>query len=324
MFKKVLAVISSTLVGSILFAKVKEQRSYRSFVQEKMMRLNGMKSTFDSVEGAKKALEKTKDETAGKYAGTEYEFNHNVSIQDYFGSLVYVVNNQGDRQQRTVLYIHGGAWFQDPLDYHFEFIDLLAETLDAKIVMPIYPKVPHRDYITTEVLLHKIYQNLLNKVDNPDQLIVMGDSAGGQIALSFAQSLNNKSLPQPGHIVLLSPVLDATFSNPETKKYEQLDPMLGIEGSKYLAGLWAGDTPLDDYRISPINGDMNHLGHLTIVIGTKETLYPDALKLSKMLDQKGIEHEFIQGDNLFHIYPIFPLPEREDVLNQLKQIIKKK
>lgn len=55
MFKKVLAVISSTLVGSILFAKVKEQRSYRSFVQEKMMRLNGMKSTFDSVEGAKKS-----------------------------------------------------------------------------------------------------------------------------------------------------------------------------------------------------------------------------------------------------------------------------
>ena len=64
--------------------------------------------------------------------------------------------------------------------------------------------------------------------------------------------------------------------------------MLGIEGSKYLAGLWAGDTPLDDYRISPINGDMNHLGHLTIVIGTKETLYPDALKLSQMLDQKGL------------------------------------
>lgn len=60
MFKKVLAVISSTLVGSILFAKVKEQRSYRSFVQEKMMRLNGMKSTFDSVEGAKKHLKRPK------------------------------------------------------------------------------------------------------------------------------------------------------------------------------------------------------------------------------------------------------------------------
>lgn len=134
--------------------------------------------------------------------------------------------------------------------------------------------------MTTDVLLHHLYQNLLQKVEDAEQIVIMGDSAGGQIALSFAQSLKEKQLPQPGHIVLLSPVLDATFSNPEAKKYEQEDPMLGIEGSKYLATLWAGDTPLEDYRISPINGEIEGLGHITIVIGTKETLYPDALKLS--------------------------------------------
>lgn len=323
LFKRALAVISSTFLGSILFAKVKEKRSYRSFVQEKMMRLNGMKKSFDNVEGAKKALERTKEETAGKYGGTPYEFKHYVKIRDYFGSLVYIVNDQSDRKQETVLYIHGGAWFQDPLPYHFEFIDLLAETLNAKVVMPVYPKVPHRDYVTTDVLLHHLYQNLLQKVEDAEQIVIMGDSAGGQIALSFAQSLKEKQLPQPGHIVLLSPVLDATFSNPEAKKYEQEDPMLGIEGSKYLATLWAGDTPLEDYRISPINGEIEGLGHITIVIGTKETLYPDALKLSHMLNDKDIAHDFIQGYNLFHIYPIFPLPERERFLKQLQEIIKK-
>ena len=56
-------------------------------------------------------------------------------------------------------------------------------------------------------------------------------------------------MPQPSHIVLISPVLDATFSNPEAQKYEK-DPMLGIEGSKYLVELWAGNTSLDDYKIS--------------------------------------------------------------------------
>ncbi len=323
LFKRALAVISSTVLGSILFAKVKEKRSYRSFVQEKMMRLNGMKKSFDNVEGAKKALERTKEETAGKYGGTPYEFKHHVKIRDYYGSLVYIVNDQSDRKQETVLYIHGGAWFQDPLPYHFEFIDLLAGTLNAKVVMPVYPKVPHRDYVTTDVLLHHLYQNLLQKVEDAEQIVIMGDSAGGQIALSFAQSLKEKQLPQPGHIVLLSPVLDATFSNPEAKKYEQEDPMLGIEGSKYLATLWAGDTPIEDYRISPINGEIEGLGHITIVIGTKETLYPDALKLSHMLNDKGIAHDFIQGYNLFHIYPIFPLPERERFLKQLQEIIKK-
>ncbi|MBE7342990.1 alpha/beta hydrolase, partial [Staphylococcus haemolyticus] len=51
------------------------------------------------------------------------------------------------------------------------------------------------------------------------------------------------------------------------------------------------------------------------------TLYPDALKLSQMLNDKGIEHDFMPGYNLFHIYPIFPLPERQKFFTQLKSII---
>lgn len=106
-------------------------------------------------------------------------------------------------------------------------------------------------------------------------------------------------------------MLDATFKNPESRKYEKEDPMLGIDGSKYLVELWAGDTPLDDYKMSPMNGDLEGLGHITLTVGTKETLYPDAVKFSHMLNDKGIKHQFIPGYNLFHIYPLFPIPERQ-------------
>lgn len=323
MLKKLITIVGSTIVGTILYARVKEKRSYKSFLQEKMIRMSGMKKTFENVQDAKEALEKTKYETAGKYGGTDYEFSHQVQIKDYYGSSVYIINDQGQRDQRTILYIHGGAWFQDPLDNHFEYVDLLANTLNAKVVMPIYPKIPHRDYRTTFELLTKLYQHLINKIDDPNQMIIMGDSAGGQIALAFAQQLKKDNEPQPSHIVLISPVLDATFSNPESQKYEQEDPMIGIEGSRYFVKLWAGDTPLDDYKLSPMYGDLEDLGHITITMGTKETLYPDAVKFSHMLNKKGINHEFIPGYSLFHIYPIFPIPERERFLEQLKRIILK-
>ncbi len=68
-------------------------------------------------------------------------------------------------------------------------------------------------------------------------------------------------------------------------------------------------------------GDLE-LGHITLIIGTKETLYPDALKLSNMLNKQNISHDFLPGYNLFHIYPIFPIPERAQVITKLKQIIK--
>ncbi|TRL33206.1 alpha/beta hydrolase fold domain-containing protein [Staphylococcus hominis] len=324
MKKRLLTVATSAILGTLAYIKVKEKRSYQSFITEKYIRMSGMKKTFENTNDAKKALEEVKPLTAGKYDGTDYEFKHRAHTRSINGSVTYIVNDKREPHQDVVLYIHGGAWFQDPLDNHFDFIDQLAGELDARVIMPVYPKVPHRNYRTTFELLKNIYQKEILEVENPQHMTIMGDSAGGQIALSFAQYLKKETqLPQPGHIVMLSPVLDATFSNPEAKKYEKVDPMLGIEGSKYFIQLWSGDTPIEDYKISPINGDLEGLGRISIFIGTKETLYPDALKLSKMLNDKGIEHDFTPGYNLFHIYPIFPLPERQKFFTQLKNIMGK-
>lgn len=138
-------------------------------------------------------MNETKYQTAGKYNGTTYEFKHKVQIRDYYGSLVYVVNDHGLPDQRTVLYVHGGAWFQDPLENHFEYLDLLVDALDARVIMPVYPKIPHRDYRTTFELLTKIYKRLLTKIDEPENLVIIGDSAGGQIALAFAQMLKKSN-----------------------------------------------------------------------------------------------------------------------------------
>ncbi|MDI1579160.1 alpha/beta hydrolase, partial [Staphylococcus aureus] len=52
-----------------------------------------------------------------------------------------------------------------------------------------------------------------------------------------------------------------------------------------------------------------------------EVLYPDALNLSQLLSAKGIEHDFIPGYYQFHIYPVFPIPERRRFLYQVKNII---
>lgn len=98
--------------------------------------------------------------------------------------------------------------------------------------------------------------------------------------------------------------------------------MVAIDGTKYFIKLWEGKTAIKDYKISPINGTLQGLGKISIFIGTKETLYPDALRLSKLLNQQGILHDFYPGYNLFHIYPIFPIPEREKFFAQVITIIK--
>ncbi|NWK85305.1 alpha/beta hydrolase [Staphylococcus sp. GSSP0090] len=323
MIRKLATIVGIGVATSYIYAKVKEKRSYKSFLEEIILRATKMKSTFENVENAQQALDMIKDETKGIYKGTDYYFKNNVQTTTIEGSTVYVVNDHNDRQQPVILYIHGGAWFQNPLKYHFDFIDSLAEVLDAKVIMPIYPKVPHATYKETLSLLQTLYAQLLKEVENAHQITIMGDSAGGQIALSFAQYIKTLNLVQPSNIVLLSPVLDATFSNPEAKIYEKIDPMLAIEGSKYFIKLWANELDLTDWRVSPIFGDLEGLGHITISIGTKETLYPDAVKLSNMLNAQHIQHDFIPGYNLFHIHPIFPIPEKDQFIETINKIIKK-
>lgn len=315
------AIVGMSLATSYIYARLQEKRSYKSFLQEILIKVSNMKSAFETLENAQQALNIVKDETEGTFGGTDYNFKQNVQITTVQGSTVYTVNNNNDRQQPVVLYIHGGAWFQNPLKHHFKFIDSLADELEAKVVMPVYPKVPHATYKETFSLLQTLYSHILKQVENPHQITIMGDSAGGQISLSFAQYIKMLNLAQPSNIILISPVLDATLSNPEAKVFEKIDPMLAVEGSKYFIKLWAGKLALTDWRVSPINGDIEGLGHITIAIGTKETLYPDALKLSNMLNEHKVPHDFIPGYNLFHMYPLFPIPEKDQFIAQIKKII---
>ncbi|MDI1578038.1 alpha/beta hydrolase, partial [Staphylococcus aureus] len=219
------------LVAAYAHIRIKEKRSVKSYMLEQGIRLSRAKRRFMYKEEAMKALEKMAPQTAGEYEGTNYQFKMPVTVDKHYGSTVYTVNDKQDKHQRVVLYAHGGAWFQDPLKIHFEFIDELAETLNAKVIMPVYPKIPHQDYQATYVLFEKLYHDLLNQVADSKQIVVMGDSAGGQIALSFAQLLKEKHIVQPGHIVLISPVLDATMQHPEIPDYLKKDPMVGVDGS---------------------------------------------------------------------------------------------
>ena len=113
MKKSMITVATSAIIGTLAFIKVKEKRSYKSFITEKYIRMSGMKKTFENEADAKKALEETKEITAGKYGGTSYEFKHDVRTKSWNGCVTYIVNDQRNHQQKVVLYIHGGAWFQD-------------------------------------------------------------------------------------------------------------------------------------------------------------------------------------------------------------------
>lgn len=242
--------------------------------------------------------------------------NFDVS-QETVGDLVYyTVEPKEGAGEKTLLYLHGGAYVHEISSFQWNLIGKLVEQTNCKAIVPIYPLAGVQTYDKTFPMLHELYRALLPQFDL-DNLVLMGDSAGGGMSLSFAESLKQEGLPQPHDIVLLSPWLDASMTNPEIAAYEDKDPVLSVSGLLQAAELYAGDAGLMEPLVSPIYGDFTDLGKLTVFAGTYELFLPDARKFVTMAEEQGIEITYHEYPEMIHAWVIFPMREADQAIRQI-------
>ena len=85
--------------------------------------------------------------------------------------------------------------------------------------------------------------------------------------------------------------------------------------------MWAGDTDHQDYRLSPLYGNLDQLRDVTVFVGTREIMYPDVTLFVQKLRDAGIAVNSYTGRGLFHIYPLYQIPEAKGVMKRVVAII---
>ena len=85
---------------------------------------------------------------------------------------------------------------------------------------------------------------------------------------------------------------------------------------------YAGKKDLKHYLVSPICGNLEGLGKISLFIGTHDILYPDAKKFKKMADEKGLKIDYYEYSSMIHIWPLFFFPESKKATKQIIDIIK--
>jgi acetyl esterase/lipase len=153
-----------------------------------------------------------------------------------------------------------------------------------------------------------VYRDLLAEVD-ASAVTIAGDSAGGGLALGFAQTLAADGLPQPRRLVLVSPWLDLTLSHPDLPALEPRDPWLNIDGTKEAGTVWAGGDDPTQPKLSPINGQLAGLAPMDVTVGTHELCLPDVLLLQERAAAAGAELRVTVCPGAVHVYPLVPAPE---------------
>lgn len=225
----------------------------------------------------------------------------------------------GDNNSKGILiYLHGGGYLYglDPLQ--FEFCDLISTECNLQIYIVDYGLPLKYNWKHAYQLLEHVYEDVLNK---NKKIYIFGDSAGGGLSLGFVQYLSKNNINVPDRQVLISPWLDLTMSNPDSKNYEKADPFLGIDGLIKAGKLWADGFDAKDYRLSPIFGDLSCIPETLVTTGTAEVMYPDIMKFSENLSYSGTSVKLIICEDSFHVYPFWKVSEADFAIKQIIEFL---
>ena len=237
----------------------------------------------------------------------------------------------GEESSKVVLYLPGGGYVEKAMSPHWRFADKIALGSGRTVFLASYPTAPVHTYIETFILLDALYRDLLTKY-GADNIILVGDSAGGGLAAALCQDFAKKGLPQPYKTILLSPWVDATMTNSSISEIEKVDPML--PKNAFMAAIaWAGEdysailekvpdnSKLWEWQISPLRGDVSVMKNVRIFVGTHEIFYPDILLFDKKLRDSGVDVFTYVAPEMVHEFPLFPLKEVKWSVDEIIRIL---
>ncbi|MER9326369.1 alpha/beta hydrolase [Mesorhizobium sp. M0488] len=211
-------------------------------------------------------------------------------------------------ERRRILYLHGGAYVFEITPYHWHLIADMADRLGYAVTVPIYPIAPEHDFHAMFGMVGKIYRQMLDETEAED-IIFMGDSAGGNMAVVLTMMAAEEGLPLPSHHVLISPGLDVSLANPAVFEAERDDPWLGIAGGREAIRLYSAGMDPSDWHISPVYGDLSVLPKTLLLTGSRDLLTPDNLIFAQKARDAGVEVELVHEEGMFHVWPLIDMPE---------------
>ena len=230
---------------------------------------------------------------------------------DFNGMQVFTFGNE-EKCENIILYVHGGAYVNEINYQHYLYCMKLSRKLNSYVLAPVYGLAPMHKSQESFDAIGELYKEILK---TNKSITLMGDSAGGGFVLSFAQYLKTIDLPQPEHIIVFSPWVDISMSN--TPYDSENDCILGEIGLREIGKSWAGNLDTKDYRVSPLYGDKSNLAKTLIFAGTNEIFYKDIKEYVENCDNVRL----VTGESLFHIYPLFPIPEAKKAFKEIKKEI---
>ncbi len=188
-------------------------------------------------DGLNKAMEKNKGRSEAQLPSDSLKKDFVFTQTKFKERSFWTISPKDNKSEKVILYLHGGAYINNIIKFQWNMIEEIARKTNSKIIIPDYPLSPESTYSDVYLFIESIYSYLLVHTKS-ENIIFLGDSAGGGLSLGLAQKLQKEKKNGPSQIILISPWLDVTMSDPEVQKIDPLDKVLSIKGLIWAGKVW--------------------------------------------------------------------------------------
>jgi len=224
------------------------------------------------------------------------------------------VRSLASQPVRQILFLHGGGYVTGGPALYRHILWRFAAGAEASVAAIDYRLAPEHPFPAALDDAVAAWRGLLAEGADPRRCAVMGDSAGGGLALALLLRLRDIGEALPAAAVALSPWTDLALTGASLTRNATADPMENPDDTHYLAGCYLGDGDPQNPYASPLYGDPAGLPPTLIQVGSDEVLLDDSVRMAERMKATGCDVELEIWPRMPHVWhafaPVMPEAKR--------------
>ncbi|MCB2356747.1 alpha/beta hydrolase [Clostridium estertheticum] len=236
--------------------------------------------------------------------------------------LVTAPFSQADKY---ILFLHGGGYCMGSSRTSLKLISQIISVSNCNVISVDYRLAPENPFPAALDDAVTAYSWLLSQGVSSKDIIIIGESAGGGLAVSLMLHLRDNGISLPSGAVLLSPWTDLAETGDSFRTCAETDPYYNSKSyDRKTAKMYSYNEDLSNPLISPLYANLQNLPKILIHVGTNDVLFNDSTRIEESLKNAGVEVKLKIWHDMWHVWHVFGerLPEAKQAIDEIGVFIK--
>ena len=223
---------------------------------------------------------------------------------------------------RVLLYLHGGGFALYPKASYASMLALMCLTTKATTYALDYRLAPEHPFPAALDDCRVAYDWLLSSGVDPRQIIIAGDSAGGNLTIALLCELRDRGRPLPALGLAMSPATEFDAERPSMRINNPYD-WISVDMALMWRDFYCRQEERSDPRISPVHANLRGLPPIYVQAGRSEILYDSICAFAVEAKRQGADIRFDSWDDMNHVFQMFgeDAPQSSQALRKISEMV---